>query len=446
MFISSSLFKFYYFLFATCIFLIVFISGLFNYSLGLDFLLTLNFVLYLYISIYLYRAKLLIYFDAWFVLLFPFYYLINSFLYLYYGINVFSLSYEHYYDSVVVCMGSFLLCSIILISRPKGYGFSILGDLRRHSVEVFSNVNLILLVLLGFACSLFFYSKVINVSGDILSVSRLELVNSVSDTGWYLKYFMIAYSWFILGVFFNDYKNKAKNKSIVFFALLPVFIYFYSLLLVGSRREVVFVLVFVVLLLFTKNGAVFSFKQKLVTAFLVVSIVSMGAFRHSDDSSTAVVLMNTFGEFIFPINTLVYYIHLDFLDFNYGSTYFQFITNFIPKEIFPDKPLPLAVQFAKMLSVPGQEFTMGYAFTPISEAFVNFGYLSIIIFPVLLAFFAYSLELLVNKYPLFLLILLSQVVNFQRSDVASLIFELLFLLICFLFCHIVTKLRLNVSS
>ena len=56
-----------------------------------------------------------------------------------------------------------------------------------------------------------------------------------------------------------------------------------------------------------------------------------------------------------------------------GNTYTNIFTIFTPKIFFPNRPLDLAEKFAKEMIVnwkPGQ----GLAFSPLAEAYMNFGY------------------------------------------------------------------------
>lgn len=424
------------------------ISLILSYQVPFGFFISYNLTLYLCVIISLYKNKLLFFFDAWFVLFFPIYYIVNSMLYLFYSINIFSLDYSVFYYCFVICFTTWMLCFITFLIRPKLYDKSFYISVKKHSELLFNKKNnYSLLFLLGGACSIFFYQKVSGL-GDagVLNSSRLELVNKIDDSGWYLKYFMIAYTWYISALLIYFYKSNQKIKKTTLILFLPVLIYFYSLLVVGSRREIVFCLIFVVLFFFLLNRGVFSHRVKLFSLIGAIAVFLFGTLRHTEDSSQVTLLLNTFGEFVFPINTLLYHYSLDYDFYEYGVTYFNFITNFIPKFIYPEKPLPLAVDFATMLATPGQDFVMGYAFTPISESFVNFGILSILLFPLILWFMVFICEVLVIKYPLFLVILLTQVVNFQRSDVASLIFELSLLGICFIFCNYVTRFKFRVSN
>lgn len=402
-----------------------------------------NVILYLIFAFYVYKQRLFIYFDLLFYVIFPFYFWINFILRWYCDISVFSYSKIEVLHSVFICCSFWSFGIFIALLRPKCYSvksfFAIfIGYINCHfSCER----NLFVLFLLALFCSVFFLSQVSGISiSSFLSYSRLELINQVSQDGWYLKYFVIAYSWFVFSSLFN---KDAIPVNRFLYLIIPVVLYFISLISVGSRREIVFVLsYFFIFYLLYVDGAI-GFRVKLIVISIVFALVFFGALRYGDEQDINELLLNAFGEFIFPINTFIYYFNKGASIYEYGLTYLNVVYNFIPKVLYPDKPVSLAIQFANLVALPGQEFIMGYAYTPITESFVNFGFFCIFIFPLLLSFLSYFIEFISVKYPFLAVVFLSQALNFQRSEVTSLLFEMFFLILCFYFCDLFSRLSLK---
>lgn len=375
-------------------------------------------------------------FDLVFYILFPFYFKISFILYLFFGINVFSLSDDTLTDSYFLCHLSWLFGTVLYFVRPKNVRFS---DVSRsffiflHSR--FIHCNLVVLFVFAFLISLFFLFQVKDlIFVDVSKLSRLEVINMVSQSGWFLKYFLIAYAWFI-SLYFMSLKGKNFDLSTVLMKgvvlIIPILIYIYTQQVLGGRRELVFIFLFIMVCFVVLNNGVISTKLKFSTFVLFTLLIYVGGSRHSDDSSLVILLTNSMGEFLFPISTFQYYNGIDNLELKAGVTYFYSVLNFIPKFIFPDKPLPLAVDFALLVANPNHKFIMGYAITPITEAYANFGRLCVLFFPLLLSFIAMAIEFSFKKKFMLFFILLSQCLNFQRSDIASIFFETVMMVVAF---------------
>lgn len=399
----------------------------------------LNIILYLILLIYTYKEKTYIYFDFWFSILFPFYFCINFYLYWVSEISIFYFYKENAIHSFYICCSLWSFGIILAVIRPKGYNVNcFFSDFKKYiNSYLLCDRSFFILFLLALSCAVFFFSQVSDLSiSSFLSQSRLELINQVSQEGWYLKYFIIAYSWFVFGVFFSG-----DNLIRRLYLFLPVFLYFLSLVFVGSRREIVFVLsYFFIFCLFYSNGNI-GYKFKILLISVIFLLIAFGALRYGEEQSSAEFLLNAFGEFVFPINTFIYFVNKGVSSYELGLTYFQLFYNFIPKFFYPDKPLSLAIQFAYMVSLPGQDFIMGYAYTPITEAFVNFGVFSVLILPFLVSSLSYFSEVISIRYPLFSIIMLSQVLNFQRSEISSLLFETILLTMAFVFCDSLSRVK-----
>ncbi|HIF9192365.1 TPA: O-antigen polymerase [Photobacterium damselae] len=402
----------------------------------LNFIICVNFIFYIYVIYKAYVLKYTIYFDFYFIVLFPFYYLIQYYLYFYWDIRAFHFSDVLVYKSVILCNITWFIVLVLMVVRPKGYSSYSINNKFNIKYNELKNKKLSLsLFCIGLFVSIIFYKE--SGGGDfsnILNQNRLELIGATNQRFWYLKYIIISYSCYILSIISSNFKKKSS-----YIYLVPVIIYSLSLLLSGSRRELLLIVMFSVMFYFVKNKERIRVRHISNLAVFLFVFISMGALRNINNGDANTIIMNALGEFIYPISTYTYYFCHGVNEYLYGSGYFQFISNFIPKYIWLDKPLPVAVEFAKLVSMPEQKFIMGYASTPMTEAFLNFGFFSFLFFPLLFSIVIYLIEYLFRNRVLIIILFLSQCVNFQRSDIASQLFELVLLISCFYFCELLTK-------
>ncbi|EFH3834197.1 O125 family O-antigen polymerase [Escherichia coli] len=363
--------------------------------------------------------RMWVWFDGIFIILSPFYFYVSFLLYYFFGVNVFNVENNIINTSFLYCVAVWCIVASISLIRPHGINIFLLN--KQYNYD--NNYNLFIPSCIAWLISLFFLYQSRNLSLNALGEStRLELINSVSQSGWYLKYVVIAYFWILLDL--KIVKKSLTNYSFVIYSI-PVLLYFYTLMLVGSRREIALSFIMAVLLSLYKAKFKIPLKVALFSILFVSTIILFGIYRSDYNVESSIRLLNALGEFIYPISTLQYYSSIHYQTQFFGISYLQFIVNFIPKELFMGlKPDTLAIQFAKEVYLPSQEFMMGYAFTPFTEAFINYNYYGVIIFPAILCGYSYIMERLIGSNYFLYLVFLSQSINFQRSEFSSMIFEL----------------------
>lgn len=395
------------------------------------FFVFVDVIILVLLLLYVIRFRLFFRFDLIFYILFPFYFKFSFFLDYYFGINLFALDLSVTISAYVFCQIAWIFGIFISTLRLKIFTFS---DYSNRFSSYITESRLFNNIYVPFFFALFSSFFFLYQAKDVLSFgghsySRLEITQMVGYSGWYLKYIIIAYSWIFL-IFFLKNKNEISRTALLIL-FVPVFLYIFFQQSIGGRREIVFMLLFclAIYILFVKGR--FSNSFYFTVVFLFILLISAGALRDFGQNDFVKIATDSLGEFIFPISTFqVYYSESDF-DFRGGFTYFYSITNFIPSSIFEDKPLPLATEFALKVADPNQEHVLGYAITPITEAYINFGLAAMFVFPLLLSVICIFLELL-SRYIIFLpVILFSQSLNFQRSDIASTFFETLILVVVF---------------
>lgn len=422
-------------LFIICFFYIAF-NLIYYRDLEPNELNTLYFVdiLIIIILLSLYsQPRNLVRFDYVFVILFPFYFKISFLLYYEFDVSIFTIAEIKIRESYNLCNISWLLTIILVVFRPDIIGIekykNILTDFYSNKVE---NGSFLVPALLCFIISAFFISKIIPYIGmDVSKLSRLELTEIIGHSGWSLKYIVIAYFWVV--IFHFAFAKKVSLINLIML-LFPVFLYAYYQFFLGGRREIILMIFFMLYLFIIKNGKV-QYNYIFFIVFLMAGFISLGIYRDYDSENAVKVAVDALGEFIFPISTLNVHYANENTNILLGSTYLYTFTNFIPSSLLPIKPLPLAVQFANMVAEPTQEYILGYAITPITEAYLNFGVFTPLIFPLVIVLFCMFCEIVSQRLALLQLVLMSQVLNFQRSDIPSLIFETVLLLVCF-YVHI----------
>lgn len=423
---NSGFFLFFtYFIFCYfCVSLTLYING--EYTISYLFIV-FDFIVFIRLVFFLFTEKGYFRLDLVFYILFPFYFKFSYFLFLFYTVSVIDMSPEGMAESYAFANTVWLFGVFIFFIRPKNCSYD---DIAMSSV-FFSLSRTYRSLLLPFSISMLVSLMFLYQIKDVLfidrsSFSRLDIIYKVGQSGWYLKYIVISYAWVLF--LYRDAKLISFSKFCFF--LIPVALYFYSQSIIGSRREIVFIILFFAISKVVKNSGAISLRTLLLSLTAALLFIFIGVVRSTTGSGLVTLLVNSFGEFLFPISTFQYYLSSGYSDFQFGLTYIYSLFNFVPKEVFPNKPLPLAVDFAVMLAGPGAKTIMGYAFTPLSEAYVNFGKLSVILFPLLLAFVSSCIEFVFKRSFIIHFLMFSQCLNFQRSDISSIFFEAVMLCSC----------------
>lgn len=399
--------------------------------------------IYAYVLFFVIKNRLYFYFDVLFVLFFPFYFKISFILYFYANVSLFELDIESNARAYVFCQLTWLLCLIVSLLRPKittfdqmsGGFFKTLNDKRNFN-------NIIVPFIFALTSALFFLYQAKDVLfTDGEKLSRLEITELVGHTGWYLKYFIIAYGW-VLALYI--YRNYSSMKFVtVMLLLMPVVLYFFYQQAVGGRRELVFIMLFFVAVYIIHVSGVFRFYFYFSVFSILLLLIFAGTIRDFGGSDLIKIATDSLGEFLFPISTFQVYFNEEDATIRGGLTYLYSFTNFVPKAIFESKPVPLATEFALKVAGPDQDYILGYAITPITEAFLNFGLMAFIALPVLLSLISIFLDVY-SRYFVFLpLILFSQMLNFQRSDLSSTAFEIISVSVIFIFYFLLMRFRIS---
>lgn len=214
-------------------------------------------------------------------------------------------------------------------------------------------------------------------------------------------------------------------------------------LFLGNRRDFLPMFIFVAGVIAARRHAVIRFRTIFLGFFLFVGLTVLGVMRQVINSpmllaSDPVNLLVTNNEFVSPIQTLIHYVtHTRPL--RLGSTYLTAPLLFIPRAFWPDKPESLSLQY--MRDAFGTIEMMGYAYTPVTEAVLNFGWVGpFIVFGIMSILFV-KLVKYADMRPGFYFICFAMVVDFNRGDVGGLFYSIVCIGAAFWFMGNVSRLR-----
>lgn len=246
-------------------------------------------------------------------------------------------------------------------------------------------------------------------------------------------------SWIVLtiaiAVIFNfllfHFKKLSFFWKIVFLGLL--FFYVAYQVSLGNRREyATIVLFFACYYLCIKKIPL----NKKLLVFLILGFVGSFFLPMIRDAATrdlnrqdmvqTAILSN---EFIYPQQTTYYTMRAN-PEYKFGYTYTVLpIQVAIPRAIYPNKPQTLGAEFIRKIIDTNQ----GYAYTPVTEAFINFGYIGPFVIFYLLGLFLNKLvrEVQVRGASFKYMIIFAYCFDFCRSEFSSVAYSFLIIFITY---------------
>jgi hypothetical protein len=208
----------------------------------------------------------------------------------------------------------------------------------------------------------------------------------------------------------------AVAGSITAFVLLQVTL--------GNRRDYLYLALFLIASTATRRRAALGLRSALVVGggfalFVLLGVVRQVLLDPRLALESPLLLALRANEFVYPIQTLVHYLTAG-ADFRYGATYVLWPSLFVPRALWPGKPDSLGIQF--LLDAFGTREWQGFAFTPVTEAYLNFGWagppLLGSVVGALLAWFVRTAPARPARY----LIAFALVVDFNRGEVGAAVY------------------------
>lgn len=187
----------------------------------------------------------------------------------------------------------------------------------------------------------------------------------------------------------------------------------------GNRRDFLPMLIFLVGVVATRRRAIIRGGTLILAAIAFTAFTALGIVRQLLQDPAMLLRMNpvemvvTQNEFVSPIHTLMYYVTAD-RPLRWGFTYLSAPGLFVPRAIWPDKPESLSLQF--MRDAFGTTGLMGFAYTPVTEAFLNFSWLGPFLVFAILSLIMVKLVRNASRHPGIYFVLFALVVDFNRGD------------------------------
>jgi len=211
----------------------------------------------------------------------------------------------------------------------------------------------------------------------------------------------------------------------------------------GNRRDFLPLMVFIACIVATRRHAVIR-AGTVVVGFLAFSFMLLiGLVRQLIQfpwlvAQSSFKLLLASNEFVSPIQTLMHYVVVD-RPLRWGWTYLSAPLLFIPRAYWPDKPESLSIQFLR--DAFGYTALQGYAYTPVTEAFLNFGWVGPFIVFATLSWVMVKLVRNADAHPGLYFISFALVVDFNRGDFGGMFYTFVAIGATYYMMQVVSNLR-----
>ena len=211
----------------------------------------------------------------------------------------------------------------------------------------------------------------------------------------------------------------------------------------GNRRDFLPLLVFVAVIAATRRRAVIR-AGTVAVGFLAFSFMLLIGFVRQLIQYPWLLGTNTFklflgsNEFVTPIQTLMHYVISD-RPLRWGLTYVSAPLLFIPRAIWHSKPESLSTQFLR--DAFGYTALMGYAYTPVTEAFLNFGWVGPFVVFAIVSWVMVKLVKNADAHPGIYFMSFALVVDFNRGDFGGIFYTMVAIGLTYYMMQVVSNLR-----
>ena len=268
----------------------------------------------------------------------------------------------------------------------------------------------------------------INHEGAKLFYVQQWIVLTYFTQGLLMYYIMHKHEWPLLG-------------RMLMWSMLFLFIAFIFSL--GNRRDFMPIVLISIGVWVNRRAKKIDWKAITYFTLLGLLLLALGRIRYDTnikDETIGDKLANT--EFAYPVQTLVYYITKERPEYLWGETYTRLPLLIVPRAIWTGKPKSLGTQF--ILDAFGTEDYQGFAFTPNTEAFLNFGYVGPVIIMAIIGIVFTILIKVSISYPGIYFIVLSSIFDLNRGEVSTWLYQLIFILLGYgaLYCLGICRYRM----
>lgn len=292
------------------------------------------------------------------------------------------------------------------------------------------------LVLLGFVGVVgYAYAKG---TRQFLTLDRTQMTWLYTQT-WVVS--MLLMSGFVMYMFAGWPSMTRNAKRVVAWTVLAYVIFHLGL---GNRRDFLAMFLFLVGMLASRRRSVIGFRTTLVAFLAFAGFMLVGVVRQVRSAPwtlytmTPLTLVTEQNEFVMPIQTATYYMSID-RPFLLGMTYLAAPGAFIPRALWPEKPIGLSSQFNREKF--GDVIVPGFAYTPITEAYINFSFVGPFIVLSLISLATVFLVRHARERPLLYFLCFSLVLDFNRGESAGVLYSLVVIGAAFALMRFVSQIQ-----
>ncbi|MGK2962855.1 MAG: O-antigen polymerase, partial [Gemmatimonadaceae bacterium] len=238
------------------------------------------------------------------------------------------------------------------------------------------------------------------------------------------------------------WSRLTRSARIALAITVVVFVLFQ--LAMGNRRDFLPMLIFVAGIVATRRQSTIRLGAVIIGFLAFAAFTAIGIVRQVIRDPSILTRLNpvdvlvTQNEFVSPIYTLMYYASVE-RPLRWGITYLSAPTLFIPRAIWPAKPESLSIQF--MRDAFGTTGLMGFAYTPVTEAFLNFWCVGPFIVFTVLSLALVKLVKNADAHPGLYFVAFALVVDFNRGDWGGTFYSLAVVGGAYWFMTVVARLR-----
>lgn len=229
-----------------------------------------------------------------------------------------------------------------------------------------------------------------------------------------------------MGMFmFGGWPQLSRRARIILVVSATAFVLFH--ISMGNRRDFLPMFIFVAAVIATRRQSVIRLGTLALgfIAFALLSILGVARQIILDPRLLAKTPVDLFlgnNEFVTPIQTIMHYVTVN-RPLRLGWTYISAPSLFIPRAFWPEKPESLSIAF--LLDAFGSIGVQGFAYTPVTEAFLNFGWVGpfVVISAVSLAMV--YLVRNADAHPGLYFVSFAMVLDFNRGDFGGTFYSLI---------------------
>ncbi len=224
---------------------------------------------------------------------------------------------------------------------------------------------------------------------------------------------------------FAGWPRLSRNaRRLVAWSVLAFVIFHLGL---GNRRDFLAMFLFLVGMIASRRRSVIGIRTITVALLAFFAFMALGVVRQIRSAPWTVytadplITLAEQNEFVMPIQTATYYIS-ERRPFYLGMTYLAAPAAFIPRVLWPEKPIGLSSQFNR--DKFGDVIVPGYAYTPITEAYINFSVVGPFIVLSLISLSTVFLVKNARRWPLLYFLCFALALDFNRGDSAGVLYSL----------------------